>query len=271
MKYIEHNYYHIYNRGIDGNPIFFNEDNYLYFIRLLNNNHKRYDISVLVYCLIPNHYHLLVYQNSEITSSRFMQSLNNAFVQGIHKQMTWVDITSVEWQYLDEGQHSVSLQSRYITRDTSSIVTRSFIVDAVDGPALMFFPRAHFVSSYTIITFQILAEEVTNLAALEFSINYEPDHVEITSVTKGAIFSASEESIFYTDYNNSTGTLSVLAATLGGDEPSMSGTVVLIEIQINIIFTGSSQLTFTGSEVFKDPENNEITINETVSGLVLVE
>ena len=183
----------------------------------------------------------------------------------------WADITSVDWHYLDEGQHSFSLQSRYATGDTSSILTRSFIVDAVEGPALMFYPRAHFVSTNTVVTFQILAEEVSNLTAAEFSIIYDPADLQIISVTQGALFIASEESIFHTEYDNSTGMLSVLAASLGGNEPSVSGTGVLIEIQINVISATSSELTFSGSEVFRDPENNNITILESVDGLVVVE
>ncbi|NQV37449.1 MAG: transposase [Candidatus Marinimicrobia bacterium] len=87
MKYYKENYYHIYNRGIDGKSIFFNRENYVYFIRLLKRYSKRYDISILAYCLIPNHYHLLVYQNSDISISNFIQSLNNAFVQGINRQL----------------------------------------------------------------------------------------------------------------------------------------------------------------------------------------
>ncbi|MBC8322642.1 MAG: transposase [Candidatus Marinimicrobia bacterium] len=87
MQHTKGNYYHIYNRGIDKRPIFFNDDNYRYFIKLMQNNYKRYDISILVYCLIPNHFHILVRQNSEIAISRFVQSLNNAFVQGVNKQL----------------------------------------------------------------------------------------------------------------------------------------------------------------------------------------
>jgi hypothetical protein len=180
----------------------------------------------------------------------------------------WSNITSVDWYYLDEGQHSFSLQSRYSTGDTSSIVTRSFIVDAVTGPALMFYPRRHEAAVGETLLFQILAEEVANLTATEFSINYDPAHVEITSITQGAIFAASEESIFLTQYDNSAGTLSVITAILGGDEPSVSGTGVLIEIQMNIISTTSSELTFSGSEVFRDPENNNISITETIKGLI---
>ena len=76
---------------------------------------------------------------------------------------------------------------------------------------------------------------------------------------------------FHTEYDNSAGTLSVITAILGGDEPAVSGTGVLIEIQMNVISTASSELTFSGSEVFRDPDNNDITILEKINGLVVIE
>ena len=180
----------------------------------------------------------------------------------------WSVETSKTFDYLDEGNHSFSVQSQYLSGDTSQVENISFMVDAVTGPALMFFPRRQEATVGETVMFQILAEEVTNLTAAEFSINYDPAHVEITSITQGAIFAASEESIFLTQYDNSAGTLSVITAILGGDEPSVSGTGVLIEIQINVISATSSELTFSGSEVFRDPENNNISITETIKGLI---
>ena len=41
--------------------------------------------------------------------------------------------------------------------------------------------------------------------------------------------------------------------------------------KMNVISTSSSELTFSGSEVFKDPENNDITILEKINGLVVTE
>jgi hypothetical protein len=40
---------------------------------------------------------------------------------------------------------------------------------------------------------------------------------------------------------------------------------------MNVISATSSELTFSGSEVFRDPDNNDISINETVGGVVVVE
>ncbi|MBC8175485.1 MAG: transposase [Candidatus Marinimicrobia bacterium] len=87
MRFIKDNYYHIYNRGIDKKRIFYTRGNYLYFIDLLRKYSIRYSISVIAYCLIPNHYHLMLYQKTDIPVSRFVQSLNNVFVQSMNKQL----------------------------------------------------------------------------------------------------------------------------------------------------------------------------------------
>ncbi len=52
-------YYHIYNRGINSGTIFFQERNYNYFLSLLKKYTLDY-VEVLAYCLLPNHFHLLV-------------------------------------------------------------------------------------------------------------------------------------------------------------------------------------------------------------------
>jgi len=56
---IEDNYYHIYNRGINGTNIFNEAENYLHFLRL----YEKYIEPVTetyAWCLMPNHFHLLV-------------------------------------------------------------------------------------------------------------------------------------------------------------------------------------------------------------------
>ena len=40
---------------------------------------------------------------------------------------------------------------------------------------------------------------------------------------------------------------------------------------MKILNSGTTYLEFDGSEVFRDPDNNDIPINETVGGLVIIE
>ena len=52
--------YHLYNRGNNRQKIFFERENYVYFLRLLSYRLLTADLDLLAYCLMPNHYHLLV-------------------------------------------------------------------------------------------------------------------------------------------------------------------------------------------------------------------
>jgi len=51
--------YHIYNKGVDGRQLFCKERNYVYFLRLYA-RHVSEIAMTYAYCLLPNHFHLLV-------------------------------------------------------------------------------------------------------------------------------------------------------------------------------------------------------------------
>lgn len=63
MQLEENNIYHIYNRGNNSQTIFFNRDNYLFFLQKLKIYITPF-ADVLAWCLMPNHFHLMVYVNS---------------------------------------------------------------------------------------------------------------------------------------------------------------------------------------------------------------
>ncbi len=51
--------YHIYNRGNNRCRIFFNDENYLFFLKKVRKELSEY-FHFLAYCLMPNHFHFLV-------------------------------------------------------------------------------------------------------------------------------------------------------------------------------------------------------------------
>lgn len=61
--------YHIYNRGVNKERIFFSENNYEYFTYKMAYPFREKGI-ILAYCLMPNHFHLLV----RITSPDFVKN-----------------------------------------------------------------------------------------------------------------------------------------------------------------------------------------------------
>jgi putative transposase len=79
------NFYHVYNRGNNYQAIFFDRENYLYFLRLTRQHLVFQSVDVVAYCLMPNHYHFLVYLRDE-TLSAAMKSLSLAYTKAINKR-----------------------------------------------------------------------------------------------------------------------------------------------------------------------------------------
>jgi putative transposase len=59
--------YHVYNRGNNRQPIFFNRENHLYFLRKMR-THLSPSCDFLAYCLMPNHFHFLVKIKDDVQS-----------------------------------------------------------------------------------------------------------------------------------------------------------------------------------------------------------
>ena len=103
IKFSEGEYYHIYNRGVDKRDIFMDKYDYDRFLLLLDicNSSlpievrevmKEKDIGGLtsgdkeetladigVWCLMPNHFHILLKEKSGIGITKFIQKLSTAF------------------------------------------------------------------------------------------------------------------------------------------------------------------------------------------------
>ncbi len=64
MRFIEENIYHIYNRGNNKQQIFFCNDDYILFLKMIN-MHIKPVCEILCWCLMPNHFHFLVYTDEK--------------------------------------------------------------------------------------------------------------------------------------------------------------------------------------------------------------
>ena len=68
-------YYHIVNRGVEQRTVFLEADDYEYFEELLCFYLESYNIILHNYCLMSNHYHILI-EIQEENLSKFMKQLN---------------------------------------------------------------------------------------------------------------------------------------------------------------------------------------------------
>ena len=76
----ENAYYHVMNRGRDRQNIFHGDEYYEAFLLSLSEAHQRFGLQVLCYCLMSNHYHLLV-KTPEANLGRAMRHINGVYTQ----------------------------------------------------------------------------------------------------------------------------------------------------------------------------------------------
>lgn len=96
----EDSYYHIFNRGVEKRDIFLEDKDYCFFqtylyiylrplkkvlekhpdlpLRLYNKNLSE-EVELLGYCLMPNHFHLLLKQKTKNGISKLMKQITNAY------------------------------------------------------------------------------------------------------------------------------------------------------------------------------------------------
>ncbi|MFH0943490.1 MAG: transposase [Candidatus Beckwithbacteria bacterium] len=96
-------YYHIYNRGVAKQTIFIDEQDYKSFLSYLKIYLSSIDKSIkvspsrklknyfqklrlLAYCLMPNHFHLFIWQENKNSISEFMQSILTKYSMYFNKK-----------------------------------------------------------------------------------------------------------------------------------------------------------------------------------------
>lgn len=101
--YAENTYYHLYNRGVENRDIFMDARDYKVFLHFL----KRYltpqpidlsrikprfradifdQIHLIAYCLMPNHFHLMIKQFTKEAIVLLMRALGNSYVYYFNKR-----------------------------------------------------------------------------------------------------------------------------------------------------------------------------------------
>jgi len=113
----ENAYYHVMNRGRTRQKIFHGERYYAAFLATLAEAHQRFGIQVLAYCLMSNHYHLLL-KTPEANLGRAMRHINGLYTQR-YNRLKKTDGPLFRGRYkavcVEEDSYQLQL-SRYIHR-----------------------------------------------------------------------------------------------------------------------------------------------------------
>ncbi|MCL5428575.1 MAG: transposase [Chloroflexi bacterium] len=79
-------YFHVYNQGVNRQAIFTSGDNYDFLLNRMTDYSTQLGVTVVVYCLMPTHYHFLIETENREQASRFVQKLFNSYSQAFNQQ-----------------------------------------------------------------------------------------------------------------------------------------------------------------------------------------
>ena len=114
----ENAFYHVMNRGRGRQLIFHDDEYYLGFINILKDVHERFGCIIHSYCLMGNHYHLLL-ETPKANLSRIMRHINGVYTQ-FYNRLKKTDGSLFRGRYksitVDKDAYILQL-SRYIHRN----------------------------------------------------------------------------------------------------------------------------------------------------------
>lgn len=126
-----HAFYHIMNRGQNRQNIFRSDRCYAIFLETLSEVHKKFGAVIHAYCLMSNHYHLIM-ETPLGNLSKVMQHVNSVYVQKYHR-LHKTDGTLFRGRYkaiLVDADAYLTQLHRYVHRNP--LATKKKIVDKLE-------------------------------------------------------------------------------------------------------------------------------------------
>ncbi|MBP7963898.1 MAG: transposase [Caldilineaceae bacterium] len=81
VQFVKGQYYHIYNRGANRLSIFRNDADFRLVLNLIKKVSIACNLSIIAYCLMPNHYHWLIRQNGEAPARLLPQRVFGSYTR----------------------------------------------------------------------------------------------------------------------------------------------------------------------------------------------
>jgi hypothetical protein len=177
----------------------------------------------------------------------------------------WDETTSTTFEYLDEGTHNFELMARSVNGEEQSISTLlDFGVDAVAGPAILIYPYMQSASPGDTVDFQIFAEEVSDLFAVECQIQFDDEILELIEVIDGDLLTEwGGTALSIQEVSESIVDFSVVAVE--GSNTTFEGTTSIFLLRLRIKQSANLNIELTAISV-----TNGVFINPHLEAIDLV-
>lgn len=212
-QYLENGYYHIYNRGVEKRKIFIRDQDYGVFLGYLkeylsakdidglqkllvtpNLNYREKDsalkalrlsnfyneVDLLAYCLMPNHFHLLIKQRGVESMDKFIKSLCTRYTMYINKKYKRVGplFQGVYKAVLVSTDEQLLQLSKYIHKQSVFTSRRKLVTQPSSYPNYLKKQRTDWVKSQEILSY--FSKTVSRLDYESFT----SEETDFTAVTK---------------------------------------------------------------------------------------
>lgn len=176
-RYTQPGHYHIINRGVERRNIFIEPEDYDYFLDLLLKMKKDYKVVMHVFCLMSNHYHLLL-ETTEDNLSKAIQFINDKYSKYFNKKYSR---TGHLWQgryksypLFDDAHFWIV--AKYIERNP----IKANMVSSIDSYRYQsFFQRKFKHSHYELIENSMIFDMTQDEYISYIETDLEPDAIEI--------------------------------------------------------------------------------------------
>ena len=120
--------HHIIQRGNRRQKVFFSENDYSEYLRLLNSYSQRFKVDILAYCLMPNHIHLIAVPHKDGSLAQAIGETHRNYTRFINFREKWRG-------YLWQGRFSsYVLDERYLLAATRYILLNPVKAKIVKKP-----------------------------------------------------------------------------------------------------------------------------------------
>lgn len=189
----------------------------------------------------------------------------------------WGENNFIEYDILDEGEHSFDVKGRYPTLIEEEIpLQRDFTVNAVEGPALMFYPRYNSVSIGTPFSIDLHAEEVNDLMGIYAEVVFDTtilvfegyqvldDSSSFLRTTGGQVVSFIESDLFS----------NIIVANIGivtGNPPGVEGSGQVLRLNFTTLLNQNTEIYLNETSRMTSSDLSAIRRVKLISGFINVE
>jgi hypothetical protein len=185
----------------------------------------------------------------------------------------FLNTSSATYSYIDDGPHRFQIQAAYSSGSTGDTTEIPFTVDAVQAPALYFFPRQNTAMLNQSLTLTLYLEIADSAAGVNAVLQYDPARLRVDGIALPAdhFFSTtgSEMLTFFEDDGNGLVNISVVA--VNGNPRKINGNEVLVQLQMTSLQTGNTVVAVTADSELRDDNNNPLPLTSFFNALIMVQ